>query len=433
MKRLNGFGSTRSEARKALLSPSEVLHVSSAPSPTQFAAIQRAVRNSGGDVSYGMPESSFVFHHMLREGLVENSGTRVHSLVGRAIHPDTHHGRFWPHRTEKAGPHLVIEEVSVLNSRYFKQLWVGTAFLVATLRWRVRTRKSADKILIVDAAYVSALPWVLLALTGSRTKKLGLFADIYSYMGDATDARGSATIKHVLIRHLVRRLYARFNGFVLLTKAMNTVVNPLGRPSMVMEGMVSSSTARSAKQAMPAKTEVKTVMYAGALRQEYGLDDLLNGFRALRRDDVSLVIYGAGPFSSEIQSAAREDKRVIFGDRITVDAVAHEQKRAWVLANTRRLDDEFTKYSFPSKMLSYMSSGTPVLTTKLSGMPAEYLEHVYLVDGDGASAVTAALEKVLALDSDELNSFGRSAMRFVNESKNNRNQAGRILTFAREL
>ena len=59
--------------------------------------------------------------------------------------------------------------------------------------------------------------------------------------------------------------------------------------------------------------------------------------------------------------------------------IVEEELKATLLVNPRPTGEEYTKYSFPSKNMEYMASGTPVLTTCLPGMPAEYNEYVYLL------------------------------------------------------
>ena len=54
---------------------------------------------------------------------------------------------------------------------------------------------------------------------------------------------------------------------------------------------------------------------------------------------------------------------------VTNDEIVRLQCEATLLVNPRPSDKEFCKYSFPSKTIEYMASGTPVLMTKLPGVP----------------------------------------------------------------
>ena len=89
--------------------------------------------------------------------------------------------------------------------------------------------------------------------------------------------------------------------------------------------------------------------------------------------------------------------------------------------------EAFTAYSFPSKNLEYMVSGTPVLTTKLSGMPREYDDYAYLFTDESVEGMAQTLEETLALPRETLHEKGQQAKAFVLANKSNRAQAKRVL------
>jgi glycosyltransferase involved in cell wall biosynthesis len=111
--------------------------------------------------------------------------------------------------------------------------------------------------------------------------------------------------------------------------------------------------------------------------------------------------------------------------------VLRAEEKAWLLVNPRPADAEFTKYSFPSKNMEYLASGTPVLTTRLPGMPDEYYDHVLTIDGSSAEDVTTGLRDALALGPDELHRRGVRGKEFVLDQKNNVVQSRRIIEFAK--
>ncbi len=112
--------------------------------------------------------------------------------------------------------------------------------------------------------------------------------------------------------------------------------------------------------------------------------------------------------------------------RVDNKEVVEKERQATLLVNPRPVNEEFTLYSFPSKNMEYMVSGTPVLTTRLPGMPEEYYNYVYTIGGEGAGAVTEALKKLLEKPQEELFKKGEAARRFVLNKKNNVLQAERI-------
>lgn len=409
----------------------DVLYLSAVVSPTQFDAIERAKKPDVQSVTYGMPQSGQKFGWLIQSGLAEYPGVRLTALSGRSVHPRFHHGRFWSRSREPQRPNWVIDHLGFPNATGLRQAWLAGQFALSALRWRWQTRSSKQRVFIADAAYVTALPGVLLALTGSKVKKVAIFADVYSYMGDVQDAstRGGLLVR--AIRRLARAAYDRLDGFVLLTEAMNQVVNPLNRPHMIMEGLVDLSEASATPR--QSRTQHPTILYAGALRSQYGLADLVEGFASISEPTAQLIVYGDGDYVEELRAACQVDPRIDFRGTVPTDEVVDAERRAWLLVNPRPPDQEFTKYSFPSKNMEYLASGTAVLTTRLPGMPAEYLPHVLTVDAPGHAGIAAALKHALGLGLEELQRRGRDGQSFVLEYKNNRRQAARILEFARGL
>lgn len=407
-----------------------VLYLSAVTSPQQFQAMKEARRPGVNEVTYGMIESGQKFGALIQDGLLQDPRVHLTSLVGRSVSHHFYTGTFWPRVRQRISDRFVIDHLGFPNLPVARQLWLAIGFAWQALRWRLANRGADRRILIADAAYITALPGVLAALGGNVTR-LAIFADIYSYMGEVRDASNRAGPLHRALRALAKASYARLDGFVLLTEAMNQVVNPGGKPHIVMEGLVDRAMADDTHR--PAvKAEHPTVLYAGALRREYGLADLVGAFRGLPEPDARLVIYGGGDYASEIERAARADDRIEYRGVVGNAEVVAAEEAAWLLVNPRPADQEFTRYSFPSKVMEYMVSGTPVLTTRLPGMPDEYLDFVFTVDAPGATGLQAALTKTLALTATELAEAGARGRSFVLNNKSNTAQAARILQLTNE-
>ena len=80
-----------------------------------------------------------------------------------------------------------------------------------------------------------------------------------------------------------------------------------------------------------------------------------------------------------------------------------------------------------------MASGTPVLTTRLPGMPKEYEEFVYLINDETIDGIGEALVSVLSDSREVLHQKGRGAKAFVMRTKNNMIQAKKIIDMVNGL
>ena len=80
-----------------------------------------------------------------------------------------------------------------------------------------------------------------------------------------------------------------------------------------------------------------------------------------------------------------------------------------------------------------MASGTPVLTTRLPGMPEDHKPHVYFIEQEDADGIKDALQKVLSQDAQTLHNFGVEAKEFVLKEKHNVAQAAKVLAFVQDI
>lgn len=378
-------------------------------------------------VVYGMNEAGFRFHTLILEGIAQDSQNQVYSLVGRSVSSKIHKGVIWRTRKEKVSQNVAIKHVGLINLPVIKQIGVATSMFFSTLHWLFANRNNDDKGIVMDASYVTVLPFVVLATKIIPCSKTAIFCDIYDYMGNVDDANteGEVSLLRRALRKFVGYGYRNLESMVLLTEAMNGVVNKRGVPYIIMEGLVDKD--RMLEVRKKNTRRVKYLMYAGALRKQYGVENLIKGFMNYEDDDVRLLILGDGDYVSEIKEAQALDDRIRFLGRIPQEQVLRLESRVSLLVNPRPADSEFTKYSFPSKNLEYMSSGTPLLTTKLPGMPFEYYDYVYLIDGDDSESITMALRHAMLEANDDVRiEKGRAAYEFVMGGKNNVIQAQRI-------
>lgn len=221
------------------------------------------------------------------------------------------------------------------------------------------------------------------------------------------------------------KMQTKYDGYILITEEMNKIVNPKNKPHIVIEGLVDIR--ESAENNEVQKSSPRVIMYAGGLYERYGVKTLIEAFCNIQNNNVKLDLYGDGDLVPYIQSI--ENKKIDFHGVVTNDKIVEAEKKATLLVNPRFTSEEYTKYSFPSKNMEYMVSGTPVLTTKLPGMPEEYYNYVYLIEDETQRGMQKCLETLLGLNEDELDKKGKKAREFVLSQKNNVNQTNKIISF----
>ncbi len=224
----------------------------------------------------------------------------------------------------------------------------------------------------------------------------------------------------------------KYDAYLFLTEAMNDVVNKYSKPYIVIEGQ-SDVKMQDKDNLLEEKQKPKVLLYAGSIHKEYGIERLVQAFIKCDNKTWELHIYGNGNYDKELREIAKENETIKFFGVVSNDEIVDKEIKASLLVNPRPTDADFVKYSFPSKTMEYMASGTPLLTTRLPGMPKEYNDYVYLFDGESVEDMSDKLCEVLNFSIEEMHEKGSLAKKFILEEKNNVIQANKLIKFIKSL
>lgn len=215
--------------------------------------------------------------------------------------------------------------------------------------------------------------------------------DLPEFMGG-----GRSPIKRALKwidMFVVDYFVAKSSGVLVITKYISSM-KPRWKnlPSLVIEGVADASESiASFDQYLALQDGNKVIFYAGGLSASYGLLELLDGFLGANID-ADLWICGRGELEDVVAQCAEKNPRVKYLGFLSPDVVDYIQKISSCLIVARDPDKEYTKYSFPSKLLEYMSSAVPVLVTRLPGIPSEYFQYLCVVEDFSDAGIAHALE-----------------------------------------
>jgi len=347
------------------------------------------------------------YHRLLIEGLA--AGTEVDVVANPPVNRSVLSENFVRLPKEEEGG-ACYRYIPAIRNPVLKAAAVGFGTFFRTF---FLIRK--DSAVVVDGLNrVTALSAMLAARLRGKPC-VGIVTDLPDMLSGSRFSKGLANF---VIRHCTH--------YVLLTEAMNDYLNKQGKPYVILEGHADITMADRIP-AMEKKAEQRICFYAGGVSKQYGLANLVEGFRKADLPNTRLHIYGPGDYVKQLQQIAAEDARLFYGGMLLNTEIVDREQEATLLVNPRPTDEEYVKYSFPSKTMEYMASGTPVLTTVLPGMPREYHPYVYLLEEETADGIAKMLQEVLAHSDEELFQKGSAARRFVLEQKNNVIQARKIL------
>lgn len=328
-------------------------------------------------------------------------------------------------RTDKLTPNINTNILFAINLPLIKQITHAKSAAKALKKWLKQNNDCQDKCVLCYGIYPAVVKRIQALCKKNNCKCLAIITDVPSTMFTYTKSK-----------NLLKRLFSgsykksaialqdKFDGYVYLTENMKDEVAP-GKPYTVVETIADVSIFNNVKK--EDKATPPALMYAGALYKKYGVDLIIDAFEKVKTD-CQLWLFGSGDYEEEIIARASKNDKIKFFGRVSRQEVLMREQQASLLLNIRNSDDEYTKYSFPSKMVEYMLSGTPMVTTRLEGIPCEYYNYCYALKERDADKIAAEIDVVL--NDKNLAQTGKNAKKFVEQNKNAFCQAKKIVEFA---
>lgn len=350
------------------------------------------------------------FHRLICEGLVKN-GIQVKTLSSIPMSQKISSKFFWFDKKENRNG-VEYTYIPFINSKIIRQIFTFFGIVLKVIRESFKEKK--EKVFICDILNTTIATSTLILSRILKFKCLAVVTDLPRDIGKG------------LNRKINELLQSKYDGYIILTQAMNEVINKKKKPYIIIEG-IANEKMKNIENKIEDKYKNKVCLYAGGLYEKYGVKTLIEAFLQIKDDNIELHLYGTGELEQEIKSI--EDKRIKFFGVVTNEKVVQEELKATLLINPRFTNQEYTKYSFPSKNMEYMASGTPILTTKLPGMPKEYYDYIYTFEKEDVNGFKTKLEEILSYDKETLAKKGMVAKKFVMKEKNNVVQAKKIIEF----
>ncbi len=368
-----------------------------------------------------MQDAASALQWNIYRGLCENLGRNIalFNILPCDSYPQYYEHPFVPKFAfDTNGQNLPFCNVKLIRN-YFK----AKAVEKALRNWCRNTKE--PKTLFV---YTLSQPFLAAV---NRVKKQFEGLHICAIVADLPNMSSLSSKVSILSKLFVRQksksaysLLSCVDSFVLLTEHMAEYMH-ITKPFCVMEGIAPEQTVETEEP----KSSAKTILYTGTLHRKFGVLHLIEAFEKIPDPDISLVICGMGDSEQEIRTAAERDERIIFKGQMKQEQVLWLQKNATVLVNPRLNNEEFTKYSFPSKTMEYLASGIPVVAYKLDGMPDEYDSYITYPADDSPETLAETLMSICRLSEKKRREMGKKAHAFVCEQKNRLMQTKKILEF----
>jgi glycosyltransferase involved in cell wall biosynthesis len=223
----------------------------------------------------------------------------------------------------------------------------------------------------------------------------------------------------------------RTDAIVTLAPALISRFSLQQTPALVFPGILDSSFVKQVMLSNVSKSVAQkkfTIIYAGGLHQAYGVDQLIDAILEMPTDlSIQLQLFGRGDQEQRIQQLALNDPRFYYGGFVGNDILIPAMLSADLLINPRPTTADFSLNSFPSKLIEYLATGKPVLTTKISSIPEEYKPYFLYIEKEDSSGIKDALIHAINIPPLEMESMGQKGKMFIQQAASETSVGQKIL------
>lgn len=321
------------------------------------------------------------------------------------------------------GKKVVIREIPFVNYGVLKIL---TRFLFSLYYCVKAFRGLSNREGII--VYSTHIPFMLVGYIVSVLYKVEFIA-IWTDPPSVSISHDSSLKGNLrgLEKRFAKYLMRKADKVIALTKDLALDFAP-NKPYLVIEGFTDEKEANPTSSREKRERNTTRIVYTGTLATKYGVKNIVDGFLLLNDPNSFLDIYGRGDYESELIEVCSRCSNISYKGFLPNERILQVQRDADFLINARAPDDDYVKYSFPSKTLEYMLSGTPLITTKLPGIPEEYYEYIIPLRNNDPAEICAVLKGSIEMNYESRAALGARAILFA-ESKSYKRQGRLIVEF----
>ena len=187
---------------------------------------------------------------------------------------------------------------------------------------------------------------------------------------------------------------SKLDGYIALTSELNTLFNDANKPHLIIEGIVENINQNTKKDG-----DTPYFFFGGSLSPRYGINALIEGFLALNRKDIKLVVAGHS-------GILKDYPNVEFKGVLDVKDVLKYEANAIANINPRPYSEDLDRFSIPSKTLEYMAAGRPVISVKNTILQKVFEDDVIWVNSSKSSDLMEGMNKALQLTEVERENIG---------------------------
>lgn len=215
--------------------------------------------------------------------------------------------------------------------------------------------------------------------------------------------RYKRNIKNIIKYSILNYFNKKFEKYIIFSNNMKEYL-PSNKKFLTIEGFSNGDILEKRYN------ENNIVMYAGGLAYDNGIHLIIDAANKSKLID-ELWICGSGECEEYVRN--NQSEKIKYMGRLPNSAVRELEREAKILLNIRNPKEKLTKYSFPSKIIEYLSSGAHVISTRLEGIPTEYYNYIQCLDGYNSTELAKSIDFILKKNKNEYLNISYKEQEFI--------------------
>lgn len=363
------------------------------------------------------------------EGLKANFNLKIFSILPTATWPT---GNCIQKKRIVDENGMKLELIPFINIRIFKELSLMATNFVEVLRYCLKNR---EKVIITynGEAYYTIPIRILKKFF--KFKYICMMVDPPLYEGTTNRSGYIWKVLYQLKALAYKKAVKVSDGIIILNKGVLNQWDLHEKKAILIEGGVNICDFQFDEDQMNAErfdNNYFNIVFSGVLHEHSGILSFVKIFKEYNNPKVRLYIFGDGVFKEAIEREIANSENIFMCGTRTNAEILKIQKSADLLICPNEIEHPINQGAFPSKLLEYMMSGTPVIATALPCLKGEYQDYLFLYDGM-LKTFSVQMNKLLSMSRLERQKIGEKARQFIIYNKSWKSQSEKISEWIEEL
>jgi len=230
---------------------------------------------------------------------------------------------------------LNFKYLSFVNLPFFREVSYFFTACIQIYKWnRLNRSPSTIKYLYSSSHFPPVSAAIIIMSKILSIKTVVTFTDLPLFTYSKERIKKMKIYKRLVIKpylKLIKFLQENYDNYILFSSAMNKVVNPKNKPSLIIEGIYNAFGLD-----LRNTTKRHAIAHAGTLNKEVGIQKILDVFSLVDDKSLELWLIGKGDMVDDIISQSKADDRIKYLGFLSREERFHQVERSKIISEFKK-------------------------------------------------------------------------------------------------